>query len=574
MSKRAVVSAIDLFHRRGFLNRWSHKSGIISPPFSLFSTKAFRPHRSRIDFSCVKELDDAIQLFQQMKIMRPEPSVRMYNNLMSVTAKIEQYCFALYVFDEMLRMGVPVDDYTMNIVVNCCCLLKDIYSAFTIMGFFFKSGYEPDVTTLGTLIKWLFLDNNDAEAVKLFEKVLDLKLCEPDGVMILHVIDGLCKAGEIIAAHDWLHRLESSGWRPNVWGYNALIDGFCKCGNVDDAFVVLSKMGMKGISPTVFVYNSVIKGLYDDGRLADINNLLNEMANYKISLDVATFSILINNNAYCKEGKMEEAEKMLEIMIQHNVCPNVVTYNAVIDGFCLKGEIERAKQLLDSIEERGLKPNIINYNSLLNGYCKKGNNWMKLGFFFLKFLLFEDMKAQQVHPDLHIYSTLMDGLSKCGMVDDALQLLSEMVKKGISPSVVTCNILIDGYCSLGKMVRARELFDSMAKTGIKHDIFTYNILIKGYCKAGNLDEAWRFFDEISRVGLQHSTVSYSTMMQGLIRQSSFSDGWKLFEDMEAQKVHPNLYTYNNLLDGLCRIQQIILLHLYMSEFTFDSTKAF
>ncbi|XP_057774816.1 pentatricopeptide repeat-containing protein At1g12620-like [Salvia miltiorrhiza] len=199
MMSRRAASAINLIHGRGFLNRWSHKSGIISPPFSLFSSKAFQRKRSRIDFSCVKELDDAIELFQKMKSMLLEPSVLVYNKLMSVSVKIEQYSFALYVLDEMLRVGVPVNVYTMSIAVNCCCILKDTCSSFAIMGFFCKSGCEPNVATFGTLIKGLFLDDKEAEAVKLFENFLDLKLCEPNDVMILHVIDGLCKVGQVIA---------------------------------------------------------------------------------------------------------------------------------------------------------------------------------------------------------------------------------------------------------------------------------------------------------------------------------------------------------------------------------------
>ena len=177
-----------------------------------------------------------------MKSMQPEPSIRMYNNLMSVSAKIEQYSFALNVFDELLKMGFPVDIYTMNIAVNCCCHLKDIYSGFAVMAFFFKSGYELDIPTFNTLIKGLFLENKGDEAVKLFEKILDLKLCEPNEIMISHLIDGLCKTGHTIAAHDWLRRSESSGWR-----------------------LIPVKID-KGISPDVVSYTSVIKGLCENGR--------------------------------------------------------------------------------------------------------------------------------------------------------------------------------------------------------------------------------------------------------------------------------------------------------------------
>ncbi|XP_042026461.1 uncharacterized protein LOC121773632 [Salvia splendens] len=64
MSRRAAVSAIDLVHGRGFFNLCSNKTGILSPPLSLFSSKAFQPKRRTIDFSSVKELDDAVKLWK------------------------------------------------------------------------------------------------------------------------------------------------------------------------------------------------------------------------------------------------------------------------------------------------------------------------------------------------------------------------------------------------------------------------------------------------------------------------------------------------------------------------------
>ncbi|XP_047956704.1 pentatricopeptide repeat-containing protein At1g62670, mitochondrial-like isoform X2 [Salvia hispanica] len=462
MSRRAAVSAIELVHGRGFINRRSHKSGILSPPFSLFSTKAFQPKRRTIDFSSVKELDDAIKLFGEMKSMRPEPSILVYNKFMSVCVKIEQYSFALNVFDEMLQKGFPVNRYTMNIAVNCCCHLKDINSGFAIVALFFKSGYEPDAATINPLIRRLFLEGKEAEAVKLFQKVLDLKVCEPNGVMILHLIDGLCKTGKVVEAYDWVRRLESCGWRPNINAYNTLINGFCKGGQIDEALELLLKMTNKGMLPDVVTYNTMIKGLFDNGRHTDVGDLLNEMANSKISLNVRTFSILID--AYCKEGKMDEAANVLETMTQQNIFPNVFTYSTLIEGFCLKGEIDTAKQLLDSMVEMGLKPNIVSYSSLLNGYCKKGSvdeAWLLFldipgkglvhnthtyttmihGLFSKDRIveglkLFEDMKAQQVRPNMHTFTTLLDGMCRKGEIDEALSLLRMIEDEGFTPDIV------------------------------------------------------------------------------------------------------------------------------------------
>ncbi|KAL7106357.1 hypothetical protein ACP275_07G108100 [Erythranthe tilingii] len=267
-----------------------------------------------------------------MMRMRPHPSVFEFNKLLQVIAKMKQYPVALKLFDEMRQRAAPVDQYTMNIMINCCCLLKRIDVGFAIFGCFFKHGYEANVTTFTTLLKGLFLDGNVAEAEKLFKKILTLNLCEPNDVTILTAIDGLCKAGRVHTARDLLLILERTIYKPNVKAYSAVIDCLCKCRMVDNALELKSRMIDKGISPDVVTYNSMIQGLCDFGRWKEVKDLLNEMVNHKISVDVVTFSILVD--AFCKEGSIKEAEDILEVMKQQNICPDIVTYTALIDGYC------------------------------------------------------------------------------------------------------------------------------------------------------------------------------------------------------------------------------------------------
>jgi pentatricopeptide repeat protein len=44
-----------------------------------------------------------------------------------------------------------------------------------------------------------------------------------------------------------------------------------------------------------------------------------------------------------------------------------------------------------------------------------------------------------------LYSALIDSYCKCGFVDDAVELLQEMMQAGIQPNIVTYNSLIDAY---------------------------------------------------------------------------------------------------------------------------------
>jgi pentatricopeptide repeat protein len=44
-----------------------------------------------------------------------------------------------------------------------------------------------------------------------------------------------------------------------------------------------------------------------------------------------------------------------------------------------------------------------------------------------------------------LYSALVDSYCKCGLVDDAVEMLQEMMQAGIQPNIVTYNSLIDAY---------------------------------------------------------------------------------------------------------------------------------
>lgn len=62
----------------------------------------------RFDFGCIREPDDAIDLFREMVRTRPRPSVIDFTKLLPAVMKMHHYSVALNLFDEMLRSDAPV----------------------------------------------------------------------------------------------------------------------------------------------------------------------------------------------------------------------------------------------------------------------------------------------------------------------------------------------------------------------------------------------------------------------------------------------------------------------------------
>ncbi|KAI3799089.1 hypothetical protein L1987_34379 [Smallanthus sonchifolius] len=112
---------------------------------------------------------------------------------------------------------------------------------------------------------------------------------------------------------------------PNLHIYNVLIHACCKSLDVEKAEELLGEMEIKCVSPDLFTYNTLIllyckKGMHyealciqdrmdkSEGRIKDANKLLNEMSGRKVVPDNITCNTLIN--AYCKIGDMKSALKV------------------------------------------------------------------------------------------------------------------------------------------------------------------------------------------------------------------------------------------------------------------------
>ncbi|KAH6815984.1 hypothetical protein C2S51_020804 [Perilla frutescens var. frutescens] len=426
-----------------------------------------RQPRYRVDFNCIREDSDAIRSFREMTAMWPEPSIRVYNNLLSDIAKKEKYSVALNVFGEMRHLGIAVDAYTMNIVINCCSLLK-------------RMDFAGEI----------------AEAEALFKKILSFKLCDVNDVMILTVVNGLSKAGNSLTARDLLVAFGKTGYEANVRAYNAVLDGLSKHGMLDDALLLLSEMVEKGVSPSIFTYNALIDGYCLRGEMDRGKELFDSMAKAGLKHDIFTYCSLIKG--YCKKGNLDEAWrffheiprvglnhttvsystmiqglmrenrfadgwKLFEDMEAQQVHPNLHTYTILLDGLCRNQKIDEAFSFLKVIEEKGVNPNIVTYGVLING----------------------------LKPNLEIYNMMIDSLYQQGFDGEAKSLISEMKRNGCAPDSVTLNNIIWNLMKRNKVHDAIPFLEKMCNRGFSAHSANMSMLLhelQGEGKDDNLQE--------------------------------------------------------------------------------------
>ncbi|KAK6136000.1 hypothetical protein DH2020_030272 [Rehmannia glutinosa] len=176
----------------------------------------------------IKGLDDAIFLYENMARMRPLPCVKQFTQLLSRVVNLKEYSAAICLFKDICNLGISVNEYTMNIAIDSCCLSNRVNDGFSILGLFFKRGCVPDGFTFSSLLKGLFRENRIIEAQELFQKIVRERLCELDVVTYGIVVYGLCKAGNTAMAIELLRVMEKGSCKPNIHIYSSVIDSLCK----------------------------------------------------------------------------------------------------------------------------------------------------------------------------------------------------------------------------------------------------------------------------------------------------------------------------------------------------------
>ncbi|KAF8369843.1 hypothetical protein HHK36_032133 [Tetracentron sinense] len=75
----------------------------------------------------------------------------------------------------------------------------------------------------------------------------------------------------------------------------------------------------------------------------------------------------------CDSGRLKEAVELFEEMVSKvQVMPDALTYNVLVNGFCREGKVDQARKIMDFMRKNGCCPNIFNYSALMNGFCKEG----------------------------------------------------------------------------------------------------------------------------------------------------------------------------------------------------------
>ncbi|KAK9024545.1 hypothetical protein V6N11_004703 [Hibiscus sabdariffa] len=196
-------------------------------------------------YDAFHNVDDALNLFDKMIGMYPKPSIVEFNKLLAAIVRMKHYAIVVSLCTRMELLGVSLDVYSFNILINCFCQLGRVDFGYSVLGGMLKLGVEPDIVTFSTLINGLCRQSKISQAVSLFDELVE-KWYQPDLIVYSTLLNGLCKIGSSDKAVRFLRMMEGRGFKPNIVAYCTVIDCPCKHGVIKEALDLFSEVKVKG----------------------------------------------------------------------------------------------------------------------------------------------------------------------------------------------------------------------------------------------------------------------------------------------------------------------------------------
>lgn len=155
------------------------------------------------------------------------------------------------------------------------------------------------------------------------------------------------------------------------------------------------------------------------------------------------------------KGSPPDANDIFGKMKETGLIPNAV---AMLDGLCKDGLVQEAMKLFELMREKGTIPEVVIYTAVVEGFlqARKPDDAKRI---------FRKMQNNGIAPNAFSYSVLIQGLYKCEKLEDAIEFTLEMSEAGYSPNVATFVGLVDGICREKGVEDAKTFINDLRKKG-------------------------------------------------------------------------------------------------------------
>lgn len=265
-----------------------------------------------------------------------------------------------------------------------------------------------------------------------------------------------------------------TGYEKNLFVGNSLINMYAGFEKMDNAHKVFTEMSARD----VFSWTSLVCGYAKNRQMNSASRIFWEMP----ERNEVSWTVMISG--FVGNGRYVEALQYFRQMLGGDdnklIRPNEAVLVCTLSACAHLGALDQGNWIRAYIDKNDifLRSNI--YTALLDMYAKCGRiNCAKRVFYEIP------------QPDVHNFTSFINGLSIHGLGRDALCVFDQMLAKNVKPNEVTILGILNGCSHSGLVEEGSAIFTSMESDfGIVPDIQHYGCYIDLLGRAGYLEKAF------------------------------------------------------------------------------------
>ncbi|KAJ3701134.1 hypothetical protein LUZ61_004839 [Rhynchospora tenuis] len=373
------------------------------------------------------------------------------------------------------------------------------------------------------------------EAIELFvEMLLDGKF-EPDHFTLSSVLSACADMGSVKLGRQF-HAFAIKTGTIDLPVSCALIDMYAKYGNgesMKDARKVFDKMTVQN----VLSWTALMSGYVQRGWNKEALDLFNEM-------------MLVGGvkpNAFTYSVILKACANMLDLAFGQQIHAHIAKLgissinfvgNALVSMYNNSNSIGEARKAFNQLHTQ----NMISYSTIMNGQVANAST---------------EEASEIAHPfknmvrgvNAFTFASLLSGAARVGLLTKGQKLHAQLLKAGYGSGLAICNSLITMYSRCGYLDDACKVFSEMSR----RNVISWTSMITGYAKHGYADTALALFDQMISSGVRPNGTTYTAVLTACSHAGLVHQGKEHFSSMQrVHKILPRMEHYACMVDLLGR----------------------
>ncbi|KAF7143804.1 hypothetical protein RHSIM_Rhsim05G0215000 [Rhododendron simsii] len=424
-------------------------------------------------------------------------------------------------------MQTPSSSSSIHSLIYACSKLNDFKRVLSLFSRLLYQGHVADAFLFPTVVKACTALSN-IKAGRQVHAIASVSGSDSDPFVQSSLVHMYVKCSQLKDARKLLDAMSE----PDVVSWSALVAGYARLGHVSEAKEVFEDMENEGIEPNIVCCNGLIAGFNQSGYYLESVSMFRKMHSRGLKHNGAGISSVLP-----AVGDLEDlilGNQIHGYVIKMGMVSDKCIVSSLIDMYGKCGCSSQMSQVFDEMEALDVGA----CSAIVSGLSRNGLVDEAL-------MVFRQFKDKGVDLNVVSWTSMIAACSQNGRDMEALDLFREMQIAGVKPNSITIPCLLPACGNTATLIHGKAAHGFSIRSGISDDVYVGSALIDMYAKCGRIKTSRLCFDRMPMRNL----VSWNAILGGYAMHGKAKEAIEIFHLMQRSGQKPDLVSFTGILSA-------------------------